>query len=268
MSNGPPAVSQDDVVVITLDALRFDVAANAFRDGRTPYFRSLFPDGWQERHSPGNFTFAAHAALFAGFWPTPVSSGRHERPFALQFAGSRTIGADTTVLSGQSIVEGFRALGYYTICIGGVGFFDRRTPLGSIFPSLFDESHWQPSFGVNQRESTNAQVLCGCERIASISKERPLFFFLNVSATHPPTRSYLPARPRESVETQAAALEYVDRELPPLFKALRARRRSGHAFVMSDHGTLFGEEGHHGHRVGHRAVWTVPYAETTWKPVA
>jgi hypothetical protein len=35
--------------------------------------------------------------------------------------------------------------------------------------------------------------------------------------------------------------------------------------LMSDHGTLFGEEGWTGHRIGHPAVWTVPYAEFTWE---
>jgi hypothetical protein len=31
--------------------------------------------------------------------------------------------------------------------------------------------------------------------------------------------------------------------------------------ICSDHGTLYGEDGHVGHRVAHPAVWTVPYAE-------
>ena len=31
--------------------------------------------------------------------------------------------------------------------------------------------------------------------------------------------------------------------------------------VCSDHGTLYGEDGFTGHRIGHPAVWTVPYAD-------
>ncbi len=31
--------------------------------------------------------------------------------------------------------------------------------------------------------------------------------------------------------------------------------------LCSDHGTAYGEDGYHGHRLGHPVVWTVPYAE-------
>src|SRR6187551_2967022 len=92
-----------DIVMITFDALRFDVAQRAFASGRMSYLAQLIPGGWQCRHSPGNFTYAAHAALFAGFWPTPVSSDPHERPFALRFPGSRTVGSTTMALDGSSI---------------------------------------------------------------------------------------------------------------------------------------------------------------------
>jgi hypothetical protein len=60
-------------------------------------------------------------------------------------------------------------------------------------------------------------------------------------------------------------LEYVDRRLPPLFAALRERSRAVAAYLMSDHGTLFGEDGRVGHRVGHPDVWTIPYAECSWE---
>ena len=255
-----------DLLMITFDALRFDVADAAWREGRTPFLRTLLPQGWEPRHTPGSFTFAAHAAFFAGFWPTPGEPGKHERPFALRFPGSRSVGPDTTNLEGGNIVEGLRARGYETICIGGVAFFNPVTPLGSIFPGYFDQSHWRPEFGVTEVRSTRAQVGQAIECVASCNVDRPLFLFLNVSATHPPTRGYVRGSKSESVETQAAALEYADRHLGPLFDALKARDRRGTAYLMSDHGTLFGEEGWTGHRVAHPAVWTVPYAECQWGP--
>jgi hypothetical protein len=52
----------------------------------------------------------------------------------------------------------------------------------------------------------------------------------------------------------------VDRQLPPLFAALQ-RRAPVLAIVCSDHGTAYGEDGYHGHRLAHPVVWTVPYAE-------
>jgi hypothetical protein len=253
-----------DILMITFDALRFDVAERTFSDGRTSFLASLIPGGWECRHSPGNFTFAAHAALFAGFWPTPVSPDPHSRPFALRFPGSRTVGPATMTLDGSNLVEGLRRLGFCTICIGGVGFFNKLTPLGGVFPSLFDESHWQPEFAVSEVHSTREQVAFAVDRISRQPLAQPVFLFINISATHPPTSGYLSGATGDSVETQAAALHYVDRQLPPLFEQFRKRSRGLRAFLMSDHGTLFGEDGYSGHRVGHSAVWNVPYGEFEW----
>ena len=255
-----------DIVLMTLDALRFDVAEGAWQAGRTPNLRGAIPDGWQRRHTPGSFTYAAHAAIFAGFWPTPDRPGPHTRPFALNFPGSRSVGAETLCVPGDNLVTGLRERGFQTFCIGGVGFFNPATPLGAVLPRYFDRSYWRPEFSVSEVHSTRAQIRQACECIADCRPDRPLFLFMNVSATHPPTHAYLRGARSDSVATQTAALEYVDRQLPPLFAALRERRRGGIAYLMSDHGTMFGEDGWTGHRVGHSHVWTVPYAEIAWEP--
>jgi Sulfatase len=255
-----------DFLMATFDALRHDVAVEAHRSARTPFLARLVPQGWEERHSPGSFTYAAHAAFFAGFWPTPIRAGGRARPFALRFPGSHTTGPDTRVLDGANIVEGLRGLGYHTACVGGVGFFNKRNPLGCVFPRMFDESHWRPEFGVAQARSAREQVRQAAEIARSAPPDRPLFLFVNLSATHPPTRHYVRGAAADSKATQAAALAYVDQQLPPLLDALRARGRGGRAFLMSDHGTLFGEDGLVGHRVAHPAVWNVPYAEADWEP--
>jgi hypothetical protein len=255
-----------DYLMITFDALRFDVAEQAFRAGQSDFLASLLPGGWECRHSPGNFTFAAHAALFAGFWPTPSTPDPHARPFALRFPGSRTTDSTTMMLGGSTIVEGLRRLGFFTICIGGVGFFNKLTPLGCVFPSLFDESYWQPAFAVSEVHSTRAQVNFAVDLLSQRSADQPVFLFINISATHPPTTGYSRGAKRDSVETQIAALHYVDRQLPALFDQLRSRRRGLKAFLMSDHGTLFGEDGYWGHRVGRSDVWNVPYGECEWGP--
>jgi len=87
-----------------------------------------------------------------------------------------------------------------------------------------------------------------------------VFLFLNVSAIHQPNRFYLPGATADDRRTHAAALEYVDAQLPPLFEAFRARGPS-HWIVCSDHGTAYGDDGWHGHRLAHPVVWEVPYAE-------
>jgi hypothetical protein len=254
-----------DIVLATFDALRFDSADQAWRAGQTPFLRELLPQGWQRRHSPGSFTLAAHSAIFAGFWPTQELAGDETRPFALRFPGSRTVGTSTMLLEGSNIVCGLQAQGYQTICIGGVGFFNPATPLGQVFPGYFEQSYWRPEFSVSQLHSTREQVAQACRCLEDADADRPLLLFVNFSATHPPTRQYVRGAKSESVVTQVAALAYIDRHLPALFRALRARQRDGVAYLMSDHGTLFGEDGHVGHRVGHPAVWTVPYAEYRWE---
>ncbi|MCF4126778.1 STM4013/SEN3800 family hydrolase [Methylobacterium sp. SyP6R] len=254
-------VGTHDILLVTLDSLRYDVAEAALAAGRTPNLARLLPGGaWERRHAPGSFTYAAHQAILAGFLPTPAAPGPHPRLFALAFEGSRTTGPDTAVFDAPDIVSGLAGRGYHTLCIGGVGFFNQRTALGRVLPGLFLESHWRPGFGVQARDSTGAQVGLAVERIAALPPERRLFLFVNVSATHAPTRHYRPGARRESPETQEAALAHADGALGALFAAL-GRRAPALCIVCADHGTAFGEDGYHGHRLAHPSVWDVPYAE-------
>lgn len=254
-------VGTHDLLFVTLDTLRYDVAQRCAAQGRTPNLAALLPDGrWEERHTPGSFTYAAHTAFFAGFLPTPTTPGKHPRPFALRFPGSETTAPQTCVLDAPDLVSGLAGRGYHTLCVGGVGFFNQLTPLGRTLPGLFMESHWSPALGVTDPDSTRHQVTLACQRLGQLPHARKVFLFVNVSAIHQPNHCYLPGATGDSLETHAAALEYVDRVLPPLFAALRQR---GPAFciICSDHGTAYGEDGYHGHRLAHPVVWTVPYAE-------
>ncbi len=61
-------VGTHDVLFVTLDTLRFDVAEEAMKRGQTPGLGALI-GAWQPRHSPSTFTYAAHHAFFAGFLP-------------------------------------------------------------------------------------------------------------------------------------------------------------------------------------------------------
>lgn len=252
-------VGHADVLLMTLDTLRFDVAQQCLADGSTPNLAALLgPQGWQRRHTPGSFTYAAHHAFFAGFLPTPPGPGPHPRPFAVRFAGSESIGPGTYVFDAPDIVHGFASIGYRTICIGGVGFFAGRDPLGSVLPAMFDEAHWDPSFGVTERDSFDAQI----DRLAHVlaATTQRVLVFLNVAAIHQPNRIYLPGAASDDVHSHAAALRHVDARLPRLLELMRARGR-WFAILCSDHGTAYGEDGLSGHRVAHEIVWTVPYAE-------
>jgi hypothetical protein len=254
-------VGSHDIALITLDTLRFDVARDLLAEGRTPSLASVLPEGgWEERHSPGSFTYAAHQAFFAGFLPTPKAPGRHPRLLALRFEGSETTAPETKVLDAPDIVTGLAREGYLTACIGGVGFFNKQNPLGNVLPGLFQESYWSPELGVTNPRSTERQVALAEEILGRTPPAPRVFLFINISALHQPNRFYLPGAERDSIASHAAALEYVDQCLPRLFDAL-ARRGPALCVLCSDHGTAYGEDGYMGHRLAHPVVWTVPYAE-------
>jgi Type I phosphodiesterase / nucleotide pyrophosphatase len=258
-------VGRDDLLMMTFDTLPYDVAQDAFRKQETPNLAQRLPaTGWQRRHTPGNFTFAAHAAFFAGFFPTPAQPGKQPRLFALRFPGSETVTADTCVLDADNLVTGLAQKGYHTICIGGVGFFNKLSPLSNVFPSLFAESFWSPHLGVAHPESTANQVQAAIECLRRVARSQRVFLFMNVSAIHQPNCYYVPGAADDSIVTHRAALRYVDREIGPLFEALE-RRGAGFAILCSDHGTAYGEDGYHGHRLAHPVVWDVPYADFTWE---
>jgi hypothetical protein len=261
MKNMNHIVDSHDILFITLDTLRYDVACQELAAGNLPNLARLLPKKcWEKRHSPGSFTYSAHQAFFAGFLPTPTESANHKRLFALTFAGSKTIGDETCVFDTSDIVTGLAERGYHTVCIGGVGFFNKLTPLGSVLPNLFHESHWQRNFGVTDPESTKNQVKCALEIISRVRSSQRLFLFLNVSALHQPNYFYLPEARLDSLKSHAVALRYVDGQLAPLFMKMQTRAPV-FCIICSDHGTAYGEDNYYGHRLAHEVVWTVPYSE-------
>ncbi|MDQ0835420.1 hypothetical protein QF032_007264 [Streptomyces achromogenes] len=256
-------VGSHDILLVTLDTLRYDVAAELAQAGRIPHLARHLPNGrWERRHAPGSFTYASHQAIFAGFLPTPAAPGPHPRLFAASFAGSETTAGGTFVYDTPDLVSGLGKEGYHTVCVGGVGFFNKQGPLGSVLPGLFHESHWAPEFGVTSPESFENQIARAEQTVRELPPEKRMFLFVNVSALHQPNWFHLPGATRaagDSRETHAAALEYVDRHIGRLFTAASSRRRC-FAIVCSDHGTAYGDDGYTGHRLGHESVWTVPYA--------
>ena len=254
-------VGNVDILFITLDTLRYDVAQEAFLAGLTPNLARILPKrGWEKRHTPGSFTYAAHQSFFAGFLPTPAAPGLHPRLFAAQFEGSATVTDETCIFNEPDIVSGLSRRGYVTLCIGGTGFFNKQNPLGNVLPGLFDQSHWDHSLGVTDARSTENQVKLAIELLNAIPPERRVFLFINVSALHQPNCIFLQGSKRDSMESHTAALVYVDSQVPPLFAAMQ-KRAPVLAIVCSDHGTAYGEDGYAGHRAAHEVIWTVPYAE-------
>jgi membrane-anchored protein YejM (alkaline phosphatase superfamily) len=105
--------------------------------------------------------------------------------------------------------------------------------------------------------------------VAALPRDQRAFLFVNVSALHQPNCIFTAGAMRDSKETMAAALAYVDSCLPALFQSI-TRRAPTLVVICSDHGTAYGEDGYEGHRLAHPVVWTVPYAEFVlrrgWSP--
>ena len=103
-------IGSHDLLFVTLDTLRHDVAVDCLAGGRTPYLAKVLPGGvWERRHTPASFTYAAHHAFFAGFLPTPVTPGPHERMFAARFGGSESSGPNTYVFDAPDLPSGLAA---------------------------------------------------------------------------------------------------------------------------------------------------------------
>jgi predicted AlkP superfamily pyrophosphatase or phosphodiesterase len=255
-------VGQHSILLITLDSLRYDVARAAHATGDTPKLASRLPaPGWQARHAPGSFTYPSHQAIFAGFLPKPALPGTPEsRLFECRPPDSKQVRPTTYVIDGDNLITGLASAGYHTVCIGGVDYFAGQTPLGSVFPRMFAESHWNTSFSSAEWDSTRHQV----DQALAIIKEndgRHLMMFLNVSATHVPHHHYLPEpEAQDGWRSQYAALAYADAQLGRLLDALPEAGR-WLVVICADHGDAFGDDGYEGHVNAHPSVMTVPYAE-------
>ena len=247
-----------NVLFLVLDALRYDAAQDLFLAGKLPNFSKYLPTtGWEKRYTPASFTYPAHQAFFAGFLPTRMDQRVTPRHFAAAFQGSLSTTDQTFLFPEADIITALRNLGYRTACIGGVGFFNKQTTLSQQLPKLFQESFWSAELGVTHPHSTQAQFRLAVQWLRSV--QSPFFLYINVSAIHQPNGYYLNAK-QDSLASHKAALQYVDQQLPVLMKAIQIKAPVC-CFICSDHGTAYGEDGHWGHRNGHRRVMEVPYVE-------
>ena len=250
-------IGQSNILFMVLDALRYDVAQAQFLQGNLPNFERYLPNsGWEKRYAPGSFTYPSHKAFFAGFLPTKIGAKITPRLFATTFHGSESTVTDTFTFEENDLITALRNRNYATHCIGGVGFFNKQTKISQEFPSLFEESYWAVETGVTEKASTQYQFEVAEKWITK--RKRKFCLFINVPAIHQPNYFYSRNEKRDDLVSHAAALKYVDSQLPTLMNAVE---KKGPCFciICSDHGTAYGEDGHWGHRNGHSTVMEVPY---------
>ncbi|MDR1203006.1 MAG: STM4013/SEN3800 family hydrolase [Tannerellaceae bacterium] len=254
-------IGKQDILMVCFDTLRYDVAVQEEASGGTPVL-NCYGGKWEKRHAPGNFTYPSHFAIFAGFFPSPADAHAFKERQWLFYP--KRVGTGNVAPEGSyeftkaTFVESLFGEGYETICIGGVRFFSKLNEIGRVFPGYFNKSYWKPAFGCTEKESAAQQIDFAIEKLSAYPAGKRIFMYINFSAIHYPNYYYIDKEKEDSIHTHAAALRYVDSQLPRLFDAFRKR---GDALVIafSDHGTCYGEEGFFNHCVSHEVVYTVPY---------
>ncbi len=253
-----------NILFICMDSLRFDVAYEEEACGGTPALNSY--GKWRKCSAPGNFTYPSHQAMFAGFLPIDCEINKMRERETLFFSEDIGMGRKAPegafLFSHATWIEELCNRGYETYCIGGLSFFDKRTALGSVLPSFFQHSYWNPSFGCKVKDSAKNQVDFALKQLLKYNSQKAgtdskIMMYINISALHYPVGFYAGSK-KDSKEAQKMALRYVDGELGRLFKGFAD---IGDTFVIccSDHGTCYGEDGIWYHGIDHPLVNTVPY---------
>ena len=249
-----------DILFLCLDTLRYDVAKKAESEHTIPVLGQY--GAFEKCIAPANFTYPSHHAMFIGFLPAPASaksiSDRELLFFPKKIGMGHKPPPNAFLFDGASFIEGLAQVDYHTLCIGGVAFFDKRSDIGKVLPSMFEESHWTPKFScVNPQSATN-QVEFTMKKINELPKDKKVFCYINFSAIHYPNYFYQDGEKKDTIETHQKALEYVDCSLKPLFELFKKRNKT-FVIVTSDHGTCYGEDGYKFHGINHSSVNHVPY---------
>lgn len=262
-----------NILFICIDSLRFDVASEEEASGGTPVLNRY--GRWRKCSAPGNFTYPSHQAMFAGFLPIDCEINEMKKRETLFFSEDIGMGRKAPegafLFSRPTWIEELADKGYETYCIGGLSFFDKRTELGKVLPSVFQHSYWNPSFSCKVKDSAKNQVDFALKKISEYNISRKnadskIMMYINISAIHYPNYFYAnciadciaDCGKRDSKEAHRMALRYVDSQLLRLFNGFAD---IGDTFVIccSDHGTCYGEDGVWYHGVNHPIVNTVPY---------
>lgn len=252
-------ITNKNIAIIVLDALRYDSTTIS----KCPNFDSIFnkygwcSDSWVKVYTNGTYTLPVHIAMFkSGHLPSNNIDSVpkiYSRPKKFRIFNAKlnwTKYKDTLFPTPEApnIVKGFSRLGYRTVGIGGVDWFSNKFLTSNFWNEYFEEFYWQESFGAKIHDGFENQIKK--TSALAINKDSPLFFYLNVATAHNPCRGSF------TLKGQARALEYIDSHINDIIDILP---KPCFAIVLSDHGTLFGDEcGLKGHGFYHPKIIEVP----------
>lgn len=250
-----------NILTLVADSCRYDSIARAKADCINEYF--VVKRGWAQ----ATFTLPAHAAMFAGFYPsTQDQSPLYDRLDTTLFRWfySKKRKHLIPLADNTSVPRALSDAGWNTVCTGGVGWFSNYN---SILPDGF--RHFSYQF---------CPKLAILNTINELGRKDPFYAVLNFGVTHRPyfcpfteTMPYL--RPPLSGHhdsgydgelhyRQIRCVEYLSECLPHLMNWLCKLSEPTLVCFCADHGECFGEDGYFGHGFYHPKVMEVPVAWT------
>lgn len=254
-----PSIHPQSILFITLDSCRYDT----FERAALPAMKQV--GALHKVMAPGNFTFASHMAMFAGFTPgaptvnVPFVNPKYGKIFRM--GGFGGIAEPFVRLNGHNIIDGFNRAGYLTIGVGSAGWFDPKKETSKLLNQDF-----QHFYHPGNTFSLNKQLDWVFSQLAS--KSQPVFLFMNLGETHVPY--YYENAPwekknlcvpfaadndaAECARRQKACLEWVDGRLQSLLSDFQ----NANIVLTADHGDAWGEDGLWEHGIHHPKVLEVP----------
>jgi membrane-anchored protein YejM (alkaline phosphatase superfamily) len=258
-------MDQFNFLTIVVDSCRWD----SFQVADTPNIDAIFEI--VNAGAMATFTYPAHMSMFQGFFPTAAINrpiyNRFEKSVYRWFYKSRR--PCLSELSGTgSIPNVLRSNGYRTVAIGGVGWFNKRTPMRLGFEDFVYETDGSAAID---------------EFVSRVDRE-PFYGLLNFGTTHRPYKvpgisgdlmrvksprsgnNYNSTFDRKLRDRQAACVTYTDRILVKLFDWLKSRKLRTVVCFCADHGDCMGEDNCYGHGFYHPSVMSIPLGWTVFMP--
>jgi len=276
-----------NVVFITLDACRYDTFINS----RTSDLDKI--GKVRCALTGGTYTLTAHINFFVGYLPTvleepfePYYSTEIKQLWRLNTARYKSLRKVGILLEGLTILQGYEALGFTTIGVGGTGWF--RSPIlrTNFSHFLFFGPHNHKNIWRARRPEEFALNHIQ-EIVDEVGKHDKWFLFINCVETHAPydTGNGIPeklmqlyskyreawggkiAKGRELKlskgdlepihRQQMKSLEILSARIGKLFAAL-PKERPLLIVICGDHGEGFGEKNIWGHGLPVKEVLQVP----------
>lgn len=276
-----------NVLFITIDSCRYDTTEMA----NIPNLRSI--GQILKAKSPATYTLPSHISFFVGYLPyvehfnPPLYySSEIRQLWRLNTARIRNPKTVGLLLNGETILEGYRKMGYKVIGGGGTGWFNSK-----ILQSMFDVFHYVGPFNHNNiwrpRKKSEFISTHVDKLVYEAETSDRWFLFLNCAETHAPydigdslsqelidfyNYAYLAwgNKPKKAKEIdltieklkpvhqqQVKALEILDQRIGVLIDKL-PKDRPIITVICGDHGEGFGENFIWGHGATCEEVLSVP----------